>query len=177
MRKRFHVVLGGLFLWFAAEVAVANQIRLLDGRLSLGTPVDVSPRRLAPTQSPQFSVLTDRTSSDGTFSVLVTYGKRSLETRNLADFLRDKVSSYNSLNGKAPHFRWIDHRVVERHGRQWAEICFSHDNASGAHVYTRCLSCFVEGHLLEIWALTRRATDFAQKSYVDQLIGSVRLTS
>jgi hypothetical protein len=177
MHARSHIILGGIFLWLAAEITVANQIRLLDGRLSLATPVDVSPRRLAPTQSPRFSVLTDLTSSDGSFSVLVTYGKGSLETRNLADFLRDKISSYNSLNGKAQHFHWIDHRVVERNGRQWAQICFSYDNESGAHVYTRCLSCFVEGHLLEIWALTRRATDFAQKSYVDQLIGSVRLTS
>ena len=175
MRARFHVVVGGVFLWLVAELAIADQIRLLDGRLSLATPVDVSPSHCAPTQSEGFSILTDLASSDGSFSILVTYGKRSLETPNLADFLREKVSSYTALN--APHFRWIEHRIVERNGRQWAEICFSHYNESGAHVYTRCLSCFVQGHLLEIWALTRRAADSAQKGHVNQLIDSVRLTS
>jgi hypothetical protein len=44
-------------------------------------------------------------------------------------------------------------------------------------VYTRCLSCFVEGRLLEIWVLTRHAADATQKASVDRLIDSVRLTS
>jgi len=165
-------------LGFAAEVAKAKEIRLLDGHLSLATQVEVSPSSRAPTQSERFSVLSDLTSSDGSFSVLVTYGKHSLDRPpSVADVLRGKVSSYSSLNEKARHFHWIDHRVIERNGRQWAEICFSHDNDSGAPVYTRCVSCFVHGHLLEIWALTRRAAESAQKGYVDELIGSIRLTS
>ena len=102
---RFYIILGVVLLWVAAEVAKAKEIRLLDGHLSLATQVDVSPSSCAPTQSERFSVLSDLTSSDGSFSVLVTYGKHSLDTPpSVADILRGKVSSYSSLNEKARHF-------------------------------------------------------------------------
>jgi len=177
MRQHFHIAVAGVLLWLAADTAIAKELRLLDGRRSFATPVDVSPSHSSTTLSEPSSTLTDLTSSDGSFAVSVTYGRHNLGTPNLVDFLREKVSSCSRFKAKVPHFRWIQHRIVERNGHQWAEICFSHDNAFGFHVYTRCLSCFVQGHLLEIWALTFRAGDSVQKGSVDELIDSVRLIS
>jgi len=171
----FHTIVAWLVLWLAAHSAVAKQIQLLGGQLSFASPVDISQSHSAPGETNRYSVLTNLASADGTFLVSVTYGKHSLKAPDIADFLQQKVESYTRLNAKLPHFRWIKHQIVERDGRTWAEICLSHDNDSGAHVDTRCLSCFVNGHLLEIWALTRRAADPTRKAYVDRLIDSVRL--
>lgn len=177
MQARLHVVLAGVLLWVMQHTAAAKQIRLLEDRLLLDSPTELSPSSSSPTHSDRYSILADLVSRDHSFSVRITYGKHTLQSPDLADFLHEKVTSYGRLQTKELHFRWIEHRIIQRDGRQWAEISFSHDNASGAHVYTRCLSCFVEGRLLEIWVLTRRAGDATQKVYVDRLIDSVRLTS
>jgi hypothetical protein len=177
MQPRAYILLAGVLLWVTQHTAAAKQIRLLDGRLLLDSPAELSPSSSSPTRSDRYSILADLGSRDHSFSVRVTYGKHTLESPDLTDFLREKVTSYGRLQTKEPHFRWIEHQIIQRGGRQWAEISFSHHNASGAHVYTRCLSCFVDGRLLEIWVLTRRAADATQKGYVDRLIDSVRLTS
>jgi hypothetical protein len=177
MQPRVHIALAGVLLWVTQHTAAAKQIRLLEGRLLLDSPAELSPSSSSPTHSDRYSILADLASRDHSFSVRVTYGKHTLESSHLADFLHEKVTSYDKLETKEPHFRWIEHRIIQRDGRQWAVISFSHDNTSGAHMYTRCLSCFVEGRLLEIWVLTRRAADATQKAHVDRLIDSVRLAS
>ena len=177
MQPRVHILLAGVLLWVTPYTAAAKQVRLLKGRLLLDTPAELSPSSSSPTRSDRYSILADLASPDHSFSVQVTYGKHTLESPDVADFLREKVTSYSRLQTKEPHFRWIEHQIIQRDGRQWAEISFSHDNASGAQVYTRCLSCFVEGRLVEIWVLTRHAADATQKASVDRLIDSVRLTS
>lgn len=175
MQARIHIILAGVLLWVTQYTAAA--IRLLEGRLLFDSPAELSPSGSSPTHSDRYSILADLASRDHTFSVRVTYGKHTLESPDLADFLRQKVTSYDKLRTKEPHFRWIEHRIIQRNNRQWAEISFSHDNPSRAHVYTRCLSCFVDGRLLEIWVLTRRAADATERAYVDRVIDSVRLTS
>jgi hypothetical protein len=177
MQMRFLATVSTVIVLLAAHSTGAKQVKLLDGQLSFVSPVDISQTHTRATGTDRYSVLCDLASADGTFSLCVTYGKHTLKNPDMQNFLEQKVASYSRLNAKTPHFQWIQHRIVERNGRRWAEICFSHDNASGAPVYTRCLSCFVQGHLLEIWAITRRAVDSKQKSYVDHVIDSVRLTS
>jgi len=177
MLKPSHFVLALVLGSLAAHAATGKQIRLLDGRLSLATPLDVSTSPRPAKHSERYSALLDLASADRSFSVLVTYGRHSLQAPDVTAFMREKVTSYNSRGSNWSHFRWIHNRVIERDGCQWADICFSHDNDAGAHVYTRCLSCFVQGRLLEIWAFTRRATEPTQRTYVDRLIDSIHLTS
>ena len=174
MQSRVHLGIGCLVLCLAAHSALAKQFRLLEGRLSFASPVEISQSRNAPRHIDRYSTLADLVSSDGTFSVLVTYGKHDFKAPDIGEFLQKKIEEYSKPSAKLPHFRWIKHEIVTRDGRSWAEIRLSHDNDSGAHVYTRCLSCFVRGHLLEVWALTRRAADPKQKAYVDRLIDSVQ---
>lgn len=177
MLKPFGIVVAMVLATVAAKAATAKQVRLLDGRLSFNTPVDVSHSTHPAKHSERYSALLDATSADGGFSVLVTYGQHTVAKPDIAEFMREKVASYTSRSSNLPHFRWIDHRITERDGQQWADICFSHDNDTGAHVYTRCLSCFVDGRLLEIWALTRRAGDSTQKAYVGRLVDSIHFRS
>jgi hypothetical protein len=177
MQLRVSFVIGCLVVFVATQSAVAKQFELLGGQLSFDTPVQMWQSRRAPPKTDRYSLLADLASHDDRFAVRVTYGKHELKDPDLSEFLRQKVESYSKINAKMPHFRWIKHEIVTRDSRSWAEIRFSHDNDSGAHVYTRCLSCYVRGHLLEVWALTRRAAQPKQKAYVDRFIDSVQLTS
>ena len=170
-------VIGCLVVFVAPQSAVAKQFQLLSGQLSFNSPVQMWHSRRAPPKTDRYSLLADLASHDEHFGVRVTYGRRELKDSDLSEFLRQKVESYSKPNAKMSHFRWIKHEIVTRDGRSWAEIRYSHDNDSGGHVYTRCLSCFVRGHLLEVWALTRRAAQPNQKAYVDRLIDSVQLAS
>jgi hypothetical protein len=174
MLKFVHSFLLLTLVLVASRSVAAKQIRLLDGQLSLNTPVEMSASTRQRKQSDRYSVLIDLDARNHSLSVNVTYGRHTLQKPDIGDFLRHKVSSYGQ-SAVLPHFHWIEHRVVERDGQQCAEVRFSHDNDNGAHVYTRCLSCFIHGRLIEVWALTRRADDAKHTALVDRLIGSVHL--
>jgi hypothetical protein len=175
MRPYPHVLFVSLVLSLPVHAAIAKQIQLLHGQLSFVTPEDISEAKSPSAPSDRYSILADLASADRSFSVKVTYARHTLDAANLTDFLQEKVTLYTRLKAKLPHFTWLKHQLVERDGQRWADISFTHDNSSGFHVYTRCLSCFVHGHLLEIWALTHRAAEPTQKAGVDRVIGSVRL--
>ncbi|SRR6266487_308289 len=176
MRAYLHAVVASSLLALAARSAVAKQIQLLHGQLSFAISEDVSEVSVSPAATDRYSVLADLASADHTFSVRVTYGKHTLQKADLADFLREKVSLFSKPGAKLPNFRWLSHDLVERQGQRWADVSFTQDTSSGSHVYTRSLSCFVHGHLLEIWALTRHAADPRQRARVDRLVDSIRLT-
>src|SRR5437868_4657289 len=92
--------LSAVVLYLSAHPLPAKQIQLLDGQLSFGTPVDVSSAQTVARGTDRYSVLSDLTSADGTFSVRVTYGKHILQAPDIADFLQQKVASYTRLNQK-----------------------------------------------------------------------------
>jgi hypothetical protein len=175
MRACLHAVIAACLFGLPAGSVVAKQIQLLHGELSFATPEDVSQASGPIADTDRYSVLADLTSADHTFSVRVTYGKHSLKKPDLADFLQQKISSYSKPSVNRPRFRWLRHTLVERQDRQWADVSFTHDIPSGSHVYTRSISCFRRGRLLEIWVLTRRAADHTQKAGVDRLVDSVQL--
>jgi len=177
MQPRVHIFILGFLLSVTLHTAAAKPIRLLRGRLFIDSPVELSPSNTFPKDPDRYSILADLVSPDHSLSVCVAYAKHTAESHDLADFLQGKVTSYNQLQTMKPHFRWIEHRLIQRDGRPWAfVISFSHDEANGAHVYTRSLTCLVDHRLLDIWVLTLRAADAAQKASVDRLIDSVRLT-
>lgn len=177
MQPRVHIVILGVLLWVTLHTAAAKPIRLLRGRLFFDSPVELSPSSSFPKDPNRYSILTELVCRDHSLSVCVIYGKHTEESSDLADFLQQKVTSYNELQTMKPRFRWIEHRIIQRDGRPWAfVIAFSHDEAHGAHVYTRSLTCLVDRRLVDIWVLTPHAADAAQKASVDRLINSVRLT-
>ncbi len=175
MRLLPYPVIAAALLTFTQHSTAAKQIQLLHGQLSFVTLDDVSDAGGSRVDTDRYSILADLASADHTFSAQVTYGKQSHKKPNLADFLHQKVSMYSKPSAKLPHFHWLNHELVERQGEQWAAVSFTHDNVSGSHVYTRCLSRFVRGRLLEIWALTRRAGDPTQRARVDRLVESIHL--
>src|ERR1700747_1456102 len=124
MQPRVQIVLAGVLLCFTQYTTAAKQIRLLDGRLVLDSPVELLPTSSSPTHPDRYSILADLASPDRSFSVQVTYGKHTRESPVLGDFLHEKVTSYSRLKTKEPHFRWIEHGIIQRDGRQCAEISF-----------------------------------------------------
>src|SRR5262249_52927197 len=112
-------------------------------------------------------------SPDHELSVLATYGNHAMRRHELQRFLDARVNSYGRLQEKHPHFHWINHELVERQGHEWAQLSFTRDISSPAsgETYARSVSTVFEGHLFELWALSRTG----QKADVDQIIDSLQI--
>jgi hypothetical protein len=175
--KSLVTLFGLVTLLATADSAASRTIHLLDGKLSLEVSRDLLEKSKQSKSDARYVKVTSLESPDRRLSVLVTYGKHIMKASDLQPFLDYKVSSYSKLKARHPRFRWLEHALVERDGREWAEVRFVHDISSpiGTDVYTRCISSVVDGHLLEIWVLTRAPRDPAQKAAVDKIIDSVQI--
>jgi hypothetical protein len=170
----------GLFVGLAAaDAAISKKIVLLDGKVVLHVPPDFVQATNQTKPKGSYTVLTLLESGDRGLSVKVTYGHHTAKMSELGKFLDQKFSEYSILKEKLPRFRWLDHRLVERDGRQWVDMRFAHglQNTKEREVYTHCVSTILNEHLLEIWVVTHRAPDSAEKALVDEIIQSVRVTS
>jgi hypothetical protein len=169
--KSWGSLFGFVFAVTLAQPSEARTVTLLDGRLSFTVPNDFStgnPGEL----SPKYSVLTLLNSPDQRLLVWVTYSKHVQKLADAKVFLRYKIAEHSRGENKYRYFQWLTHRIVKRDGRDWAEVSFTHDVSTpvGTDAYTRCISTFSDGRLLEIWALTRAAKDPEQRSTVDRII-------
>ena len=156
----------------------AKTVSLLDGRLSLDVPNDFSAAN-PPKPNANYSTVMSLKSQDQRLLLSVTYGVHKQNSTDLKAFLQQKLTRYSRLAKKHIHFHWLSHGLVTRDGRDWVEVSFTHDVSTpvGTDVYTRSISTFCEGRLLEIWVLTRAAQDTAQRATVDKIIESVKLRS
>jgi len=160
-----------------AHAASLKTIRLLDGKVTFAVPSDLGQVNRQPRQYARSVDLIALESSDHRLSVLATYGRLPMLRRALPGLLDGKVNAYTNSSARYPHFRWIDHVLVERQGREWAQVCFTHDlpPASGGEAYSRSVSTVLEGHLLEVWALSRAAHESSQRAAVDRIIDSLQV--
>jgi len=167
-------ILVGLTL---ATSVLGKRVELLQGDLSLDVPSELSPGSQQSEAPHDYDIIGYLRSADRRVSVKVTYGKHDLDPKNLSAFLQEKVVDYSRLQKKLPHFRWLNHSIVDRSGREWADISFAHGhmNTTKTEAYARCLSCIAHRHLLEIWVVTHRMPDPGEKALVDRIISSVRL--
>jgi hypothetical protein len=171
--KLLAALLATVTLLPTAQASSLKTIRLLDGKVWFAVPSDLAQitRQIGP--EAHCVDLIAMVSPDHHLSVLATYGNHAMRRHELQNFLDQKVTSYSKLVERHPHFHWINHGLVERQGREWAQVSFAHDGSSpaGAEIYTRSVSTVLEGHLLELWALSR----MGEKTVVDQIIDSVQV--
>ena len=150
--------------------AFGRGIELLRGEVSLDVPaaLEATAPPSAVHGSNNYDVIAYFSSADRRVSVEATYGKHYVDPKELPAFLDQKIAEYSTLDAKLPHFRWLSHSIVERGGQQYADISFAHGhkNTTKTEAYTRCISCIVGRHLLEIWVVTHRMPNPADKKLV-----------
>jgi hypothetical protein len=161
------------------STALAKRVELLRGDVTLDIPPELSPAPPPPValHPDRYDVIAYFSSSDRRVSVLITHGKHDGDPTQLPAFLEQKVAEYGELSRKLPHFRWLTHSIVEQDGQQYADISFAHGhkNTTKTEAYSRCISCIVRRHLLEVWVVTHRMPNSADKRLVDHVATSVRV--
>jgi hypothetical protein len=78
------------------------------------------------------------------------------------------------LNGSDPHFRWISHGLIERQGREWAQLSFARKlpPPESGEAYMRSICTVFEGHLLQVWARSHAG----EKAAADRIIDSLQIS-
>ena len=172
MKLLASLILAALFLG-TADAAPDKTIQLLDGKAWFAVPKDLLSvnRQLGP--GARYVDLVALVSADHQISVLATYGNYAMRRMDLQTFLDAKINSYDKRKNEHRYFHWINHGLLERQGREWAQISFAHDvpAPAGGETYARSISTVLEGHLLELGAVCHSG----QRSVVDRIIESLQV--
>jgi hypothetical protein len=164
-------------LYRLADAIPTKTVPILDGEVTLEVPRNLSEKAMPSRPEVPYVYLITLQASDRELSVWATCSKHIMMRADLQSSLDEKLQWYSNAT-RLLQFRLLDHGLIQRQGREWAQIRFTHGTVSPANgeIYTRCLSGVIDGHLLEIWALAHVAKDPERRAAVDRVIDSVKIT-
>jgi hypothetical protein len=160
-----------------ADGSSLKAVRVLDGQVSFSVPKELVPLTSRSNVEARYDDLIALQTADRRLCAVAKVGRYPMQRHQLQSFLDAKVASCANLKTQHPHFRWVNHRLLERQQREWAEVCFRYDRSPppGREAYARSVSTVVNGHLVEVWAMSRAAEQPGEKAIIDRIIDSVKL--
>ena len=175
MREFLAMILAGFVL--AAGAGAQTPVSVLDGKLTFTVPSNF--RKGADEKS----ALASYEAADGDEWMMVSLAGKPLAEGGLKAWMERKKASYTA--GLSPeiraHLRWLDKKIVTRHGVEWADLRFDcvpdgPDGKNHSILYTRFLATTIDGKLLEFVLSGNLTADPERKAALDQIADSVELS-
>jgi hypothetical protein len=183
-RDSIHLKMKSLLMWLVAlsclttaEGSSLRTVRVLDGQVSFSVPKELGHLNSRSNVEDRYDDLIALQTPDRRLCAVAKVGRYPMQRHQLQRFLEAKVASCANLKTQHRHFHWINHRLVERQQREWAEVSFKYDRSPppGREAYGRSVSTVLNGHLVEVWAMSRAAEQPGEQAVIDRIIDSVKL--
>jgi len=153
-------------------------VSLLDGKLKLDVPADFVRE---PNDPKEPKTLAKFARQDGAWGEVLR-GTHGLTPEELDGYLKKRVAEYNkgfNWLPKGTHLQWLRKDIAVIDGRKWADGRYApvkgKNDYRNSPAYTRFLTTFYKGQLLEITFTSNLNTEPELKQEIDRIMGSVHL--